>query len=62
MKTHALAQQLLKMPDVECFVSVDVSTGEDDAEARVFGDVYGLQCNGRPEDNPDVTILCIEER
>lgn len=61
MKTHELAKILLDMPDVDVFVSVDVSKGEDDSEARVFGDIIEVQNNGGPYSDSDVSILCIED-
>jgi len=37
MKSHKLAKILLSAPDGEIECSVDISTGEHDADARVFG-------------------------
>ena len=38
MKAKELAEVLLKKPELEVRGSVDISTGEDDAGRRVFGE------------------------
>ena len=51
MTTHELAQLLLKHPDQKFIASVDISTGEDDYDARVFGAPFGevmFTDNGSP--------------
>ena len=53
MNTHELAKRLLEQPDQPLIISIDISTGEDDAENRAFGDPIELQNNGA-----DTSILC----
>ena len=61
MTAHELAKQLLKMPDVDIIISVDVSTSEEDADVRVFAQPIEIQNNGGPfEEALDISILCEE--
>ena len=54
MKTHELAKILLKRPNGELTISIDISTGEHDAFDRAQGD----ECTGWQEDtNPEDTVL-----
>lgn len=61
MRSHELAKALLAAPDghVEC--SVDISTCEQDANLRCFGDLVGI--NGLPDDigfGSDIAMLLFE--
>jgi hypothetical protein len=57
MKVSELVRQLSHFdPEAEVDVSVDVSTGDDDAGNRAFGEIVELQ--GGPDDNK-INILCI---
>ena len=57
MTTHEIARLLLERPDGKLVVSVDVSTGEEDALRRAFGEFYlGWQSDINPED----TVLIFE--
>lgn len=54
MDSHELAKKLLEMPRCKVLVSVDLSTCENDASNRAFGDLCGLQCDS---DEREVTLL-----
>lgn len=47
-----LAEFIASNGDTDVTVSVDVSTGEDDAFKRVFGEIAGIQ-----QGNSEITIL-----
>ena len=43
IKTHELARQLLKLPDIPVGISIDVSTCEEDSDLRAFaGEYFGV--------------------
>ncbi len=45
--THELARMLLEEEDLPCFISVDISTGDADANRRAFGyDFNGFNPSG----------------
>ena len=37
MDSHELANKLLSMPNTDLSASIDISTSEDDSDARLFG-------------------------
>lgn len=43
MKSHELAKYLLAQEDCDVHVSVDISTCDDDADARTFGQLVEYQ-------------------
>ena len=49
MRSHDLARELLKAPDGEIRCSVDISTGEHDADDRCFGEFADI--NSLPSSN-----------
>jgi hypothetical protein len=41
--SHKIARELLRLPNRELTVSIDISTGDHDADRRVFsGEYYGI--------------------
>jgi len=40
MRSHELAKELLEAPDGKVVCSVDISTGQDDAGDRCFGEAF----------------------
>ena len=48
MRSHEMAKILLEAPDGKVVCSVDISTGEDDANARCFGEFEEI--NSLPSD------------
>ena len=63
MNSHKLAKLLLNEDDVPVMVSVDISTGEEDAFARTFGEVVELQNNstgGKDGKAYEIILLAIE--
>jgi hypothetical protein len=54
MKAHELAKILLDLPDYELTVSVDVSTCDDDAGNRIFGDILETQTS-----QGEIVFLCV---
>jgi hypothetical protein len=61
MTAHELAKHLLRGPDVDVVVSVDISTCEDDIDARVFGTVEDYQvCPGPVTSEMEFIVLATE--
>ncbi len=54
MNTHELAEKLLQGPKRKVVASVDISSGDDDAGRRAFGDLCDLQYEA---DEETVTLL-----
>ena len=55
MTTHELSRQLLLKPDTDIFVSVDISTGEDDMFKRILADIECVQYG-----SVDAVLICIK--
>lgn len=56
MKAHDLAKHLLNCEDVEVCASVDISTGDEDSDRRIFTeDCMGV--NSYNGDSGKITIL-----
>ena len=56
MTTHELARELLKCPDIEVQASIDISSGDNDFDRRIFTNA----CMGVNDYNPhnnEITIL-----
>ena len=56
MTSHELARKLLKCEDLEVTASIDISTGDDDSDRRIFTkDCFGV--NSFAGDAGKITVL-----
>ncbi len=55
MNTHELSRQLLLKDDRQVFISVDVSTCEDDMFKRIYAEIEAVQYDG-----PEAMIICVK--
>lgn len=65
MTSHELAKALLQHNDAEVWLSVDVSTGDDDADARAHGDLEDAifnRCSMRGDTNLVILTAIDEEQ
>lgn len=56
MKAHELARKLLRTPNADVMLSIDISTGEDNFDDRAFAEeIEDIQVNSSADPNDALT-------